>query len=220
MLNHLLPASPQSGGFTMCKLFIPAGDDLAHRAMAGVVTAADGGQLPLFASTLGMRFDEFSLILSDEEKEYMRPSSLHSELLAGWRPKLFPHLIEMLWDNRSCDDEINGWVAHAVACACFGQRHLWQDLGLHGRDEVARLLEERFYRLYIGNIRDLKWKMFLFHELGKRLSVPGLTPPGCGACDQFGHCFGTGIGDECDAGGYHVTGHSQFAGADLHRRSF
>jgi nitrogen fixation protein NifQ len=189
MPNQALLTAPQPEVFTLHNLFFPAGEGLAHRAMAGVVAAANGGQLPLFASTLGMSFDEFSVILSEEAKEYMRPAPLHTERLAEWRPVLFPHLVEMLWNHQSCDDKVNWWVAHAIASACFGQRHLWQDLRLRGRDEIARLLEERFYRLYIGNIHDLKWKMFFFQELGNRLGLPGLKPPGCSACDQYRLCW-------------------------------
>lgn len=209
MPNRLLPASSHLEDVALCKLFLPGGDELAQRAMAGVIAAANGGQLPLFASTLGMRFDEFSAILTDEAKGCMRPSPLHAKLLAGWLPELFPHLVEMFWSKQSCDDKINWWVAHAIASACFGQRHLWQDLGLRGRNELSRLLEERFYWLYVSNIHALKWKMFLFHELGKRLGMPALTPPGCGACDQYRQCFGSGIGEECEFDDFHVLGRGQ-----------
>lgn len=162
----------------------------AYRSIRGVLNSAEDGHLPLFAATLGMRYDVFSTILSGDQIDPVLQTTLHSDLLAEWVPELFPPLVEMLWDSRSCDDQLNWWVAHAVACACFGHRHLWQDLGLGGRNEVSGLFAKRFCWLYIRNTGNIKWKKFLFQELGLHLGVPEILPLGCSDCEDFRSCFG------------------------------
>ncbi len=115
-------------------------------------------------------------------------SPVYSELLGEWVPDLFPPLVKMLCDSRPCAAPIDWWLVHAIASACFGHRHLWQDLGLRGREELSSLLAERFPDLYRRNVGDLKWKRFMFHELGQHLGIADLRPPGCGECEHFPLC--------------------------------
>lgn len=157
----------------------------ALRSIRGVLDSAEDGDLPLFAATLGMNYDEFSTILPRGQIDPALRSPIHSDLLAKWIPELFPPLVDMLWDNRSCDDLLNWRIAHAVACACFGHRYLWQDIGLHNREDVSGLFAKHFYRLYIRNTGNMKWKLFIFQELGLRVGVPELLPPGCRDCRGF-----------------------------------
>lgn len=161
-----------------------------YRVINGVLASAENGNLPLFAATLGMRYDEFSLVLPERRIDPRFRPPFHSDLLAEWLPDLFSPLVEMLWDNKSSGDVANWYVTHAVACACFGQRHLWQDLGLGSREEVSRLFAERFCWLYIRNSSNMKWKRFIFQELAQHLGVPQLSPPGCSGCEDFQFCFG------------------------------
>ncbi len=71
------------------------------------------------------------------------------------------------------------------------ERHLWQDLGVAGRETVSSLLEAYFLPLASRNTQNLKWKRFLFAELGAAQGMSGLRPPGCGKCDQLQICFPT-----------------------------
>lgn len=166
--------------------FALAGSPTALMSIVGVLDSADDGHLPLFAATLGMRYEEFYATLSGDQVDPAFQPSIHSDLLAKWVPELFPQLVQMLMDNRSCDDPNNRCVAHAIACACFGHRRLWQDIGLQSRNDVSCLLAKHFYWFYIRNTGNMRWKRFIFHELGLRLGVPELLPPGCN---------GKGMGD-------------------------
>lgn len=166
-----------------------AGPLSAQHAIDGVIASSESGHLPLFAATLGMRSEEFSLLLPGNKLDPAVQSPLHPALLAEWVPDLFPPLVEMLWNNTSHEDVANWCAAHAVACACFGQRHLWQDLGLGSRAEVSRLLAERFTWIYIRNSSNMKWKRFIFQELGQHLGMDELSPPGCADCEDFERCF-------------------------------
>lgn len=162
---------------------------LAYRAITGVLDSADKGHLPPFAATLGMRYEEFSLIQVEHSKDSLLRLPFYFDLIAEWMPDLFPPLVEMLWERHSCDDKINWWVAHAIACACFGKRHLWQDLGLQGKEELSRLLASRFPKLYRHNFSDLDWNSFIFQELGQHLEIPNFIPSGDDKWMHFQLCL-------------------------------
>jgi hypothetical protein len=108
-----------------------------------------------------------------------------SELLAS--------LHDLLMSHRADNDAALTVLANALACACFGSHHLWQDLGASGRDEVSRLLEVSFPVLFASNTRNLKWKRHLFLVLGEKLGRQDLRPPKCDNCDSFEGCFGSPV---------------------------
>jgi nitrogen fixation protein NifQ len=158
-------------------------------AISSVIRAGNSGDLPLFAATLGLPQREFSAPLDEPSQLRVQISRIHCELLDDWLPDLFPLLVKMLWDHRSSDRRINQRLTLALAAACFGRQHLWQDLGLRGRADVSALVSQWFPTLFALNTQDLKWKRFFFQELGKRLGEPDLRPPGCDGCDNEQSCF-------------------------------
>ncbi|MDM7457094.1 MAG: nitrogen fixation protein NifQ [Tepidimonas sp.] len=141
---------------------------VGRKAIHGVLANAAEGLLPPFARTLG--FDAASL------------------------PGHFAPLVDILMAERAPElrERPARWLAHAIACSAFGQRHTWQDLRLSGRREVSAMFALHFPAFAARNTPELnlKWRRFLFHELGLRLGVPALMPPGCSACDGFAECFG------------------------------
>lgn len=99
-------------------------------------------------------------------------------------------LVQLLLDHRELADPRAVDLAGVVAFACTGSRHLWQDLGLSGREEVTALLGWAFPALVARNVKDWKWKRFLFAELGAQLGMPNLQPPKCSGCDSYHQCVG------------------------------
>ena len=101
-------------------------------------------------------------------------------------PATFTALTRLLVAGQSagCNAREIVVLAQTIAIACHGQRHLWEDLGLAGRTEISTLLAHYFRPLRQRNVLDLRWKRFLFGELG-------LQPPGCNQCDQSPVCFVT-----------------------------
>lgn len=159
----------------------------ALRAIAQVVRAGHKGELPLFAATLGLSADEFHELLH-EDVQYLSPR-LPPELLGTWLPEQFMPLVSLLWSYRATDDPLARWLSHAIAAACYGRQHLWQDLGFNSRDDVSRLIGQWFPRLFNLNTQNLKWKRFLFEQLGRKQGKPGLRPPFCHGCDSYRLCF-------------------------------
>lgn len=164
------------------------------RAIAGVLRHAQEGELPLFAWTLGLPQPALLELLVDcfpELEPLQTMPSPHYQTLLDTVPADFAALVELLLAHRTpgADARQADWLARAIAAAGFGGRHLWADLGLTGRDEVSGLIERYFQPLFERNTRNLKWKRFIFAELGAWQGREGLRPPGCRYCEQFGQCF-------------------------------
>ncbi len=161
---------------------------VSMRAMRHVCAQGVSGSLPPFAARLGLKRSEFALLNRALELDFM------GKLVIADGPELepdFPYgsLLQLLWDNRQRSTAMAWGAAAAIASACFGQNHLWQDLGLDGRAEVNVLVAGHFPALFQRNVHDLKWKRFLFLELGDLLGQAGLRPPHCEGCDQFAVCY-------------------------------
>ncbi len=163
--------------------------ELALRAINSVIRGGNNGDLPLFAATLGLPRREFSAPLDDPSQLHVQISQIHTDLLNDWLPDDFLLLVKMLWDHRASDRRLDQRLTLALAAACFGRQHLWQDLGLRGRMDVSSLVSHWFPTLFVLNTHDLKWKHFFFQALGRRLGKPDLRPPGCDGCDDEQSCF-------------------------------
>lgn len=109
-------------------------DTEARRAIDGVRRHALEGVLPDAARWLGFRRGECADLLvrlgldepGDDEPVCGRSES-----------PFLRSACSMLWTHRASEDPRTRLMAGTVACACFGSRHLWQDLGLDGREQVS-----------------------------------------------------------------------------------
>ena len=171
--------------------------DPVSRALSGVLESAAAGCLPRFAQWLGLPPGEFRDVLD---------TWFPGAASAGWEPDVppvdlavlpceFGDIVEMLWDGRSqgAGGSHVRWAAHALACGCFGRTHLWQDMGLSGRDDVSRLLRQTFEPVFLANTTDMKWKKFFYHRVCERLDLHPCPEPSCDGCDQFANCHGAEI---------------------------
>lgn len=99
-------------------------------------------------------------------------------------------LLHLLLDHRTRDDEETRWVAHAVATACMGEDHLWQDMGLPSRAVLSQLMDRYFTSLSRKNTCDMKWKKFFYKQLCERAEIFVCKSPSCGTCIDYDRCFG------------------------------
>ena len=167
---------------------------LMVQAIGGTLRNAQEGELPLFAWTLGLAQPEHHAVLAQclPDLAVGKPLSEQQHARLGHRtPPDFALLARLLHTHRSpgADPLHADWLARAVAAACFGSRHLWEDLGLDGREAVSTLLRYYFTPLHDLNVRALRWKHFLFMELGLQRGQPGLRPPTCERCENYSVCF-------------------------------
>lgn len=99
-------------------------------------------------------------------------------------------LVHLLLDHRSFGAQEEEWAAGIVAGACARPNHLWEDLGLRNRTELSAMMETFFHPLAATNVRDMKWKKFLYRRMCEAEGVLLCKSPICDACGDFDACFG------------------------------
>lgn len=82
------------------------------------------------------------------------------------------------------------WMAGIIAAGCMGSNHLWQDLGLLQRAELSFLMAQNFPALANQNVRDMKWKRFLYKQLCEAEGIYTCRSPSCEVCVDYHACFG------------------------------
>lgn len=166
---------------------------LMLRALSGVLRHAQDGELPLSAWTLNMPQNTLIAMIRTcfPESGPLHPLPEHQyEAIRQTLPGGFIPVYELLVrraPHHLPSDHVD-WMARAVAAACLGERHLWQDLGLQDRASVSLLLEHYFPALYQRNSRQLRWKRFILDEMAAT-SGHSVTAPPCRNCPDFALCF-------------------------------
>ena len=81
-------------------------------------------------------------------------------------------------------------MAHVVAAGCMASDHLWQDLGLWRRADLTALMRRNFPALAARNVKDMKWKRFLYKQLCEAEGIYVCRAPSCEVCSDYHACFG------------------------------
>lgn len=102
----------------------------------------------------------------------------------------FDDILVMLLEHRSYTDQESTWLAHAVATACMGPNHLWQDMGLPNRNTLSLLIKHHFTSLAERNVGNMKWKKFFYRQLCQREGIFICKSPSCASCSDYQECFG------------------------------
>ena len=102
----------------------------------------------------------------------------------------FVDLVDLLLDHRAGREEMEEWLAHAVATAAMGENHLSQDMGLPNRKVLSALMQKHFPSLAALNDKDMKWKKFFYRQLCERSGVLICKSPHCADCCDYRICFG------------------------------
>jgi nitrogen fixation protein NifQ len=89
----------------------------------------------------------------------------------------FDDLRALLMTHRSEDSEETQWLACAMATACLGDNHLWQDMGLPNREALSKLLKRYFTTLHIRNKCNMKWKKLFYKQLCERAEISVCKAP-------------------------------------------
>jgi nitrogen fixation protein NifQ len=168
----------------------------ATRALAGVIASGREGRIPALEEGLGTR--RFALLLAER----------FPGADAGPAPRarsVFPaveygDLMRLLLDHRAVGGEETLLVAHAVAVACLGANHLWEDMHLDSRAELSALLREHFRPLADLNVRDMKWKNFFYKQICAREGYTACRAPRCEECCDQARCFGPEEGPGANRG--------------------
>ncbi len=93
---------------------------------------------------------------------------------------------------QSCPDtdESKLWMLDILIAGCLGNDHLWQDLGLWERADLSKLMLQNFAPLAERNVKDMKWKKFLYKQLCEAEGIYTCRAPSCEVCTDYDVCFG------------------------------
>jgi len=160
-------------------------DDLFARMLVsrtiglGALPAGLGLGAAAFAALVRRHFPGFSL-----------PGRLAEDGQDAERRAERDDLLTLLLEHRTGRDLSELWMAEIVTAACMANDHLWQDLGLWNRADLSRLMLENFPALAAKNVKDMKWKKFLYKQLCEREGVYVCRSPSCEVCADYAKCFG------------------------------
>lgn len=166
-----------------------------QRLMAGAadpfdaLTQAFGGVLALFGIR-GLSAPALNRLLS----RYF-PGAADAGCPAPRTDEIEDMLLALLLAHRSDEREETEWLACALASACLGDNHLWQDMGLPNREALSSLLRRHFTTLYNKNSGNMKWKKFLYKQLCEQTEIVVCKVPSCRVCTDYAICFGPEEGD-------------------------
>ncbi len=98
-------------------------------------------------------------------------------------------LLKLFQSHRGDDSRETKWIAAALARRSMSPNHLWQDLGLFNRDELGRLMRERFPELAAKNQQNMRWKKFFYRCLCELEGFTLCAAPCCAECSDQHVCF-------------------------------
>jgi len=99
-------------------------------------------------------------------------------------------LVRLLLMDKAGESPSEVWMAHIVAAGCMASDHLWQDLGLWRRADLTALMRRNFPALAARNVKDMKWKRFLYKQLCEAEGIYICRAPSCEVCTDYHACFG------------------------------
>jgi len=152
--------------------------------------AAGEGALPAWLGLSPARFRElffrhFPGFALDEISATRRHRQIPPERLPERQ-----ELEALLLRDRARGDPSEVWAAGLLAAGCLADDHLWQDLGLWSRADLSQLLRHNFPALAARNVKDMKWKKFLYKQLCETEGIYTCRAPSCEQCADYGQCFG------------------------------
>jgi nitrogen fixation protein NifQ len=161
-------------------------DDALARIYASWVTGA--GALP---EGWGLSSADYAALMSHHFPGYARMACRDTaDQTSHLRSDEVADLENLLVGHRAGVSPSERWMASIVATACLASDHLWQDLGLWCRDDLSRLMQRNFPALAEKNIRNMKWKKFLYKQLCGAEGVYVCRSPSCEVCADYQNCFG------------------------------
>ncbi len=156
-------------------------------------TRIEAGRLS--ATSVGLGRNEL-----EDLSQHWLPGALASiDLLAEPESAAFDdeedQLRQLLTAHQASSEPEAIWLTAMITRRSMSGDHLWQDLGLLDRDDLNRLMRERFPGLAARNVANMKWKKFFYRMLCELEGFTLCTAPTCRECCDFDNCFGAETGE-------------------------
>lgn len=162
--------------------------ETATLALAGVIAGIWQREVPRMGTDSLARL--FRRYFPGVKPESAIPCRYDALACHAFRVDEYDDLVGLLLEYRSRMGEESEWLAHAIAAACMGDNHLWEDMGLPDRAALSALLREHFRALSDQNTANMKWKKFFYKQLCARAEINICKSPSCAACADYKVCFG------------------------------
>jgi nitrogen fixation protein NifQ len=172
------------------KLALHAAGELNDEAFACMIASlcTGGGALP---DWLGLDPAAFSCLLAHHFPGLrLDASPCPARRMDPARNDERHELVELMLMDKAGDSPSEVWMAHVVAAGCMANDHLWQDLGLWQRADLTALMRRNFPALAARNVKDMKWKRFLYKQLCEAEGIYACRAPSCEVCSDYHACFG------------------------------
>lgn len=111
--------------------------------------------------------------------------------LAEARRDEIDDLVRLMLLDKAGQSPSEVWMAHVIAAGCMAPDHLWHDLGLWSRKDLTALMRRNFPPLAARNLKDMKWKRFLYKQLCEAEGIYTCRAPSCEDCTDYHVCFGS-----------------------------
>lgn len=98
-------------------------------------------------------------------------------------------LFVLLMEHATYPGVLAQHLSRALATACMGPNHLWEDLGLGDRSQLNALMHEHFTSLKTMNQHNMRWKKFFYRMLCERADIMICKSPHCEQCEDKPLCF-------------------------------
>lgn len=98
-------------------------------------------------------------------------------------------LVRLMLIDKAGGSPSEVWMAHSVAAGCMASNHLWEDLGLWSRPDLTGLMRRNFPALAARNVKNMKWKRFLYKQLCEAEGIYVCRAPSCEVCTDYHVCF-------------------------------
>ncbi|MFI3156464.1 MAG: nitrogen fixation protein NifQ [Methylococcaceae bacterium] len=162
-----------------------------HEWLACMIASwcAGQGALPDY---LGLESEQFNQLT-----EHLFPDSNISEYAASGSKPDFSRMLEKddlvnLLKQFSKPDIIEiDWIIGVIVAGSLGSDHLWQDLGLWSRSQLSAMLHYNFPELAAKNVKDMKWKKFIYKQLCEAEGLYLCRVPSCEVCIDYAKCYGS-----------------------------
>ncbi len=144
------------------------------------------------ANMIGLSRPELHALLQKYfvAEDTWQASLLQAAPVAVIRHDDFPKLLRRwLYEHSRRAGEPTQWIAAILAQACLRPHHLWQDLGLPGREAVTSLLKRHFTGVVEMNTQHWRWKKFLAYSMQTSYGLDIAPAPGCPACEAYTECY-------------------------------
>jgi nitrogen fixation protein NifQ len=185
---HMQQATaPQSDGL-YAELMLHAAGLPNDELFAQMICSQVGGASAL-PPCLGLEEAEFAALLTRHFPRMQIVVRGQTAIDDGRAPER-DDVIALLLEHRACRDESERWMAEIVTAACMASDHLWQDLGLWSRKHLSQLMTQNFPALAAKNIKDMKWKKFIYKQLCEKEDIRICRAPSCEVCADYQKCFG------------------------------